>query len=113
LTSSFGLSWSTRLALELDRPLGDIAALGAQQVGNGFQGRGFARPVRAQQCDDFALGHVERNPFQHQNHMVVNDLDVVDGQIAFSRRRGLGRAVAAVGVAWMAPRWLVMNGGRI
>ena len=66
------------VSFEFHRTLGDIAAFSAQQVGNRFERRGFTRSVRPEQGHDVALGYVERDSFQHQDHMVVNDLDVVD-----------------------------------
>jgi len=43
-----------------DRTLGDLAALHAQQVGNRFQGGGFAGAIGAQQRHDAALRHALR-----------------------------------------------------
>jgi hypothetical protein len=45
------------LAEELDAALGDIAALGAQQVGNRLQRGGLAGAVGAEQGDDALLGN--------------------------------------------------------
>ena len=71
------------LAVEFDRALRHLAALGMQQVGDGLQGRRLAGAVRAEQGDDAALGHGERDAFQHEDHVVVDDLDVVDREDGF------------------------------
>ena len=73
------------LALVFDRTLGHIAAFGVQQVRNGFQRRRFAGTVGAQQGDNLPLGDVQGNALEHQDHVVVNDLDVVDVQVAVGR----------------------------
>src|SRR3546814_4870215 len=64
-------------AIQLDRALGDLATLRAQQVGDRLQGGGLARTVGAQQGDDTAARDLQRNPFQHQDDVVVDHLDVV------------------------------------
>ena len=68
------------LALELDRALGHVAALGPQQVGDGLEGGRLAGPVGAEQADDAALGHLQGDALQDQDDVVVDDLDVVDGE---------------------------------
>ncbi|KAG1076953.1 hypothetical protein G6F40_017214 [Rhizopus arrhizus] len=52
------------LAAVLDMALGDVAALALEQVRDGAQGRGLARAVGAQQRDDGALRHCQRNVLQ-------------------------------------------------
>ena len=54
-TSSLGDSACTSLAVEHDRALGDLAALGMQQVGDRLQRRGLAGAVGAEQRHDAAL----------------------------------------------------------
>ncbi|MNT51938.1 hypothetical protein D3C72_1889300 [compost metagenome] len=66
------------VAAQLDAALGDLTALGLEQVGDGAQRGRLARAVATQYGSDLALGHVERNALQHQDHMVVDDLDAVD-----------------------------------
>ncbi|MCY1544617.1 hypothetical protein D9M68_805140 [compost metagenome] len=66
------------VAAQLDAALGDLTALGLEQVGDGPQRGRLARAVASQHGSDLALGHVERNALQHQDHMVVDDLDAVD-----------------------------------
>ncbi len=66
------------LAAQLDRALGDLAALALEQVGDGAQRGGLARAVAAQDGDDAALGHLQRDTLEHQDHVVVDDLDAVD-----------------------------------
>ncbi len=58
--------------------LGDFAAFGPQKVGNGLQRRRLAGAVGPEEGDDAPLGNLKRYPLQHQDHMVVDDLDVVD-----------------------------------
>ena len=59
-------------------PLGHLAALGAQEVGDGLERRRLARAVGPEERDDAALGHRERHALQHEDHVVVDDLDAVD-----------------------------------
>ena len=66
------------LTAQLNRALGDLAPLTTQQVGNRPQGRGLARAIATQNGHDFALRHVQGNPLQHQDDVVVNDLDAID-----------------------------------
>ena len=56
-TSSFGEQLVDALALEHDRALGDLAALGVEQVGDRLQRRGLAGAVRAEQRHDAAARH--------------------------------------------------------
>ena len=79
-TSSFGVRLVDALAVELDRALRHLAALGVEQVGDRLQRRRLARAIRAQQRDDAAARHGERHALQHQDHVVVDDLDIVDRQ---------------------------------
>jgi hypothetical protein len=65
------------LALELDAALGDIAAFGAHQVGDRFQRGRLAGAVGPQQRDDAALRDLERHALQHQDDVIVDDLDVL------------------------------------
>ena len=69
-------------ALELDAALGHITALRAQQIGDRLQGRGLARAIGTEQGDDLALGHVQGHALEHQNDMIVDDLDIVDAEIS-------------------------------
>ncbi len=74
-------------AVEGDRALCHLAALGPQQIGDRLEAGRLAGAVGAQQCDDAALWHRERDTFQHQDHVVVDDLDIVDRE----QRRPGGR----------------------
>jgi hypothetical protein len=67
------------IAAILDAALGDFATLRVQQVGDRLEGGGLARAVRPEERDDAALRHFERNALQHEDHVVVDNLDVVDG----------------------------------
>ncbi len=66
------------LALELDRALGDVAALGLDEIGDRLQRGRLARAVGAEQGDDAALPHFQRHALEHQDDVVVDDLDVLD-----------------------------------
>ena len=72
------------LAAELDRALGDLAAFRVQQPGDRLQRGGLARAVGAEQRGDLPLTGGERDALQHQDHAVVDDLDVVQRQHARS-----------------------------
>ena len=83
------------LAVELDRALGDIAALGPEQVGYGLERRRLAGAVGPQQSDDATLRHFERDTLEHQDDVVVDDLDVIDKERR--RRLGTGRRFLVLG----------------
>ena len=77
------------LALEADRALGHLAALGAQQVRNRLQRRRLARAVRAQNGDDTPAWHGQRHALQDQDHVIVDHLDIVDRQKRVPVRCGI------------------------
>src|SRR6266481_7330331 len=66
------------LAVELDRTLGDLPALGAQQPRYGLQGRRLAGPVGAEQGGDAALLGEQRDTLKHQDDAVIDNFDVVE-----------------------------------
>jgi hypothetical protein len=66
------------LAAKLDRALGDGAALAGEQVAHRAQRGRLAGAVAAEQRQDSALGHAQRHALQHEDHVVVDDLDAVD-----------------------------------
>jgi len=66
------------LAMQLDGALGDLATLPLEQVGDGAQRRRLARAVTAQDGHDAAFGHLQRDTLEHEDHVVVDDLDAVD-----------------------------------
>ena len=74
------------LALVDDRALRDVAAFGLQKVGNRFQRGRLAGAIGTEDSDDLALGQGQRNALQHENDVIVDHLDVVDGE---KRGRGL------------------------
>ena len=85
------------LAAEQDLALGDVAALGAQQVGDRLQRRRLAGAVGAQQRHDLTFPDLERDAAQDQDHVVVDDLDVVDRKIGLGGHgQKNGRPQAAV-----------------
>ena len=69
-----------RSALELDAALGDLAAVHVEQAGDGPQQRGLAGAVRAEDGDDRPAGDLEADAPQHQDDVVVDDLEVADRQ---------------------------------
>jgi len=66
------------LTAQLDAALGDLAALGLEQVGDGAQGGGLAGTVAPEHGGDLALGHVERDALEHKADVVVDDLYAAD-----------------------------------
>ena len=68
------------LALIENAALGDGAPLGFDEVGDRLQGRGFSGPVGPEQGHDSTLGNLERNPPQHQDHVIVDHFDIVDAE---------------------------------
>ena len=64
-----------------------LATLRREQIRDRLQRRALARTVGAEQRDDRPLGNLQRHAFQHEDHVVVDDLDVVDRQV---RRAGGG-----------------------
>ena len=62
---------------QFNRALGYRAALTGEQVGYRPQGGGFARTIAAQNRHDASLGHLQRHTLEHQNDVVVNDLDAI------------------------------------
>ena len=78
------------LPVEFDRALGDLAALGAQQAGYRLQGRRLAGAVGAEEGGDASLLGTQRHAFQHQDHAVIDDLDVVERQHRATARRDPG-----------------------
>ena len=55
----------------------DLAAAGLEQTGDGAQERGLARAVGADDADELAFGHVERDALQRA-HGAVGDGKVAD-----------------------------------
>jgi hypothetical protein len=90
------------LAHELDGALGHVAALRQQQVGDGLERGGLAGAVGAEQGHDGALRHGQRHALQHEDDVVVDDLDVVQGEDRRGRiLRGMGSGLGGKrGVLW-------------
>ncbi len=63
-----------------DGALRDFTVVVAEQSGDGSKGGGFAGAVGAEQGDDVAVGHLDREATQHQDHVVVDDFDVREFQ---------------------------------
>src|SRR5258708_5375677 len=73
------------LAAELDLALGDVAAFGAQQVGDRLQGGRLPRAIGAEQGDDLPLPDLEGDAVEHQEDVVVDALDVAPRQVGLRR----------------------------
>src|SRR5262249_4146327 len=67
-------------AHELDAAVGHAAVLGLEQTGDRLQRRGLPRPVGPEERHDLPLGDLERQPFQDEDDVAVDDLDVVQPQ---------------------------------
>src|SRR6185436_19874714 len=76
--------------VKLDRALAHFPAFGMKKIGNRFESCRLAGAIRAKQRNDAAARNFERDTLQHENHMVVNDLDIVDrkNSVVRNRRRG-------------------------
>ena len=72
------------LSLKGNGPFGDITTLGTQQIGNRLERGGLARAIGAKQGHDTPFHDFERDPFQHEDHMVIDHLNVVDHQQGFA-----------------------------
>ena len=74
-----------RLAVDDDRAGGDLAALGAEQVGHRLQEGGLAGAVGAEQGHDLAPAHGQADTAQGDDALIVGRLDVARDE------QGLGR----------------------
>ena len=68
------------LAHEFDRAVGDLTVLVVEQAGDRLEGGALAGAVGPQQGHDAAFGDLDGNAFDHEDDLVVFDLDVVDLQ---------------------------------
>ena len=68
------------VAEEADAACGDDAVLVGQHAACRLERAGLARAVAAQQGNDLAFGHLDRHAAQRLHAVVVDDLDVLDGQ---------------------------------
>src|ERR1700738_3035616 len=66
------------LPLQLDGAARHLALLALEQTGDGLERGALARPVGAEQRDDLLLLHLEGQALEDEDHVVVDDLDVVD-----------------------------------
>src|SRR5438876_3301400 len=90
-----GVAAVDALPAELDGALGDLAPLGVQQIGDRLERGRLAGAVGPEEGDDAPRGALERHPLEHQDHVVVDDLDVVDAQQGGGRRHLLLALVRA------------------
>ena len=80
-------------AAQLDTALGHLATLALEQVGDGPQRGRLASTVATQNGHDAAFGHLQRDALEHQDHVVVDDLDAVDVENNVFRVHGVAFAV--------------------
>ena len=66
--------------VEADRPLGDPAAVSGQQPADRPQHRRLPGAVRAEQGDDRTGRDIEADPTEGDDHIAVDDLQVLDRQ---------------------------------
>jgi hypothetical protein len=71
-----------RLPLEADRALGDRAAVDVEEARDRAQHGRLAGAVRAEQRDDRALGDLDRDALEHEDDVLVHDLEVLDDEHA-------------------------------
>ena len=88
------------LAVEHDLAARDRAVLGLEQARNGLERRRLAGAVGAEQRHHGALRHVEAEPAQHQDHLVIDDLDVAHRE----QRLGRARPPPKASIAGVTPR---------
>jgi len=69
-----------RIVYDREQPRMSVAALGPQQAGDGLERGRFAGAVGPEEGDDAPLGDLERHALQHEDHVVVDHLDAVDGE---------------------------------
>src|SRR6266545_1301881 len=67
-----------RLSLELDAAFRHVSTLGSEQARDGLERGALARAVGPEEGDDAPLGNLDRHALQHEDHVVVDHLDVVD-----------------------------------
>ncbi len=75
-----GIDAVDALAVEHDLAARDLAVLGLEQARDRLQRRRLAGAIGAEQRDDRALGHLEAQAAQHQDDVVIDDLDVAHAE---------------------------------
>ena len=60
------------LAVPGNRPLGDLALVNVEQAGDRPGGCGLAGAVGAEQRNDLAVRHLDRQAAQHEDDLVVD-----------------------------------------
>ena len=82
LTSSLGVSSSTRSPRNSILPLVTSPRSPRSKVEIAFSVVLLPAPLAAEQGDDLAFRNCERYALQHQYDVVINDLDIADGEIS-------------------------------
>ena len=80
-TSSFGLSACTSAPSKMMEPLVTSPRSADEQIGDRLERGRLAGAIGAEQSDDLARAHLQRDALEHQDDVVVDDLDVVDRRI--------------------------------
>src|SRR5215469_8572462 len=81
--TSHELVWRARMhlfAVEDDGAFGHFATLGGQEIGDRLERGRFAGTVRAQELDDVAPGDLKRHALEHEDDVIVDNVDIVDGE---------------------------------
>jgi hypothetical protein len=73
-----------RFAVEGDGALGDLATVDVEQPRDGPQHRGLPGAVGAEQRHDGVVGHLDADALEHEDDVLVDDLEVLDGEHAHS-----------------------------
>ena len=68
------------LSVEGDPALGDPPAVDVEEPGHGSNHGGLTGPIGAQERDDGPFGDLEADPLEHENHVLVDNLEVLDGE---------------------------------
>ena len=68
------------LALKLDGPIGHFSVFHLQQPGDGLERCAFSSAVSAKKGNDPSRRHVDGNPLEDQNNLVILDLNIFDAE---------------------------------
>jgi hypothetical protein len=85
------------LPVEPDRSAPDRPAVDSEQAGAGPQSRRLTRAVGAEQCDDPALRQLQAHPLEGEQHVVVDDLQVLEHEHRSSSSKLAGKSPVCPG----------------
>ena len=66
------------LTAQLNTALGNFATLALEQIGHSAKRGGFACAIATQDGHDATLRHLQRDALEHEDHVVIDNLDAVD-----------------------------------